>query len=306
MIMVDPSGQAVGQGVVVAALVRAVLDVGFNAVEVVLEDQVDDPGHRVGAIDRRGAARLDLHALNQGRRNIAEVESQEVGIIRRARATPAVHQGQGPADAQVAQVGLIQADIAEAVAGVGVGQPRRHLRHLIQDVRDIGDALGFDDLRTQRHRGRRRVQTAALQARPGDHDLVDLRRLFNTLRRGRVLSLGRHRRGQGAQTDARNQSSLSPPPDHRRLFLHRTHENHPSPRTYFECDIPYTIYQLCPASPGPRSPKAVKRLRARAAAGGAHSVWSASASLTGACARRSCGADARLLRAHFRLGASIK
>ncbi|MNS34231.1 hypothetical protein D3C72_663540 [compost metagenome] len=237
-IIVDAGRQAVGQGVVIAASVRAVLEVRLDPVEVVLEDQVDDPGHRVGAIDRRGAARLDLHALNQRRRDIAEVKSQEVGIVRRARATATVHQGQGPTDAEVAQIGLVQADVAEAVAGVGVGQARRHLRHLIQDVRDIGDALGFDRLSGQRHGRRGRVQTAALQTRAGDHHLIDLRGLFGSRRRS-VLGLGRHRRSQGAQADARDQGPLPPLPNRRRLFLHHTHK--PVPPQGAILDVIYGI-----------------------------------------------------------------
>ncbi|MNE03552.1 hypothetical protein D3C80_960580 [compost metagenome] len=63
-IIVDAGRQAVGLGVVIAASVRAVLEVRLDPVEVVPEDHVDDPGHRVGAIDGRGATRLDLHALN--------------------------------------------------------------------------------------------------------------------------------------------------------------------------------------------------------------------------------------------------
>ncbi|MNS70616.1 hypothetical protein D3C72_1039620 [compost metagenome] len=228
-VIVDPGGQAVVHGVVVAALVRPILDVSLDPVEVVLEDQVDDPGHGVGAIDRRGAARLDFHTLNQRGRNIAQIERQEIGIIRRARTTAAIHQRQGPANAEVAQVRLIQADIAKAVAGVGVGQARRHLRHLVKNVRDIGDALGFDRLGRQGHGRRRRVQPATLKPRSRDDHLTDLGNLF-CARRGRILSLRRHWRGEGTQAHTRNQRPFSPPQSPRPLLFYRT-QNRSSPQS---------------------------------------------------------------------------
>ncbi|MNE13005.1 hypothetical protein D3C80_1058290 [compost metagenome] len=206
-IIVDACGQAIGQGVVVAALVRSILHLRLDAVEVVLEDQVDDPGHGVGAIDGRSAARLHLDPLDQRGWNVAQVEGQEVGIVGRARTPATVHHGQGAADAQVAQVDLVQPDIAEAVAGVGVGQARRDLRHLIQNIDDVGDALGLDGLGRDRHGRRRRVQPAALQARAGDHDLIDLRRL--SVRRRLRLGLNRQRRSQSAQAYPRSQNAFA-------------------------------------------------------------------------------------------------
>src|SRR5690606_19111453 len=54
---------AVGHGAIALA-VLAVVDVGFRAFEVGAGDDVDHAGHRVGAIDRRGAVLQHFDALD--------------------------------------------------------------------------------------------------------------------------------------------------------------------------------------------------------------------------------------------------
>ena len=62
------------------------LEVHVDAFEVVPQDEVDDAGHRVRAVDGRSAARDRLDALDRGRRNRVDVDDQS--SVRRLSATP--------------------------------------------------------------------------------------------------------------------------------------------------------------------------------------------------------------------------
>ncbi|MNS68723.1 hypothetical protein D3C72_1020080 [compost metagenome] len=92
------------------ALGAAVLGRDGQAVQVVAQDGVDDPGHGVGAVDGRSAVAQDFQALQAGHRNGVGVVGQDrdqmlVGLAGRVADDAAtVQQHQGVADAEAAQV----------------------------------------------------------------------------------------------------------------------------------------------------------------------------------------------------------
>src|SRR5690242_14746571 len=59
----------------IAVAVLAVLRMEFSAVVVALRDDVDDPGDRIGTVDRRCAVLEHLDALHQRERNRADVDA---------------------------------------------------------------------------------------------------------------------------------------------------------------------------------------------------------------------------------------
>src|SRR5690606_22542322 len=72
--------------VTVPALRQAVLAVDGEALEVVLEDEVDHAADRVGTVSRRRAAGDDLDALDRGRRHRVDVDNARAVDRRRPAA----------------------------------------------------------------------------------------------------------------------------------------------------------------------------------------------------------------------------
>src|SRR5690606_5064924 len=153
-----------------------------------------------GAVDRRGAAGDDLDVLDQQPRDGRDVDLQRAGLGADVAAT--VHQGQGAARAERAQVGELEA----AVVQVGAGGVRRNQRvrqgrdggQIVDDARLAGRQQVFALYLDQRGRRVRRVTT---DTRTGDDDLFDFGRLLALLAldvdAGQLsfLSEGRSRRG---------------------------------------------------------------------------------------------------------------
>ncbi len=93
-------GRLHGAVLVVAVGGLAAFDVGLEAVEPLVRDEVDHAAHRVRAIGRRGAAGDDVDPLDQQLRELAHV--RHAGHVGADHAL-AVEQGQGADRAQAAQ-----------------------------------------------------------------------------------------------------------------------------------------------------------------------------------------------------------
>ena len=157
-------------------VVVAELEVRLEAGEVLVEDEVDDAGHGVGAPGRRGAAGHDIDALDKGRRDGGEVDAAEL----RARLDHAlsVEEDEGPQDAEIAQIDGVDARVAlgrlvahrrTVVRRVGRAD-RGKLANGVADI-GVGVALQLGDA----HHGDRRRRLVALDgdARRGNHYRFD-------------------------------------------------------------------------------------------------------------------------------------
>ena len=147
----------------IATLGQAVARRDFAALLLLLQDDVDDAGHRIGAVDGRCAAAHDLDAVDHGQRNAVEVgQPAQVGrsqaVVRHAAA---VDQDQRRARAQAVQAGRRRGGerLLRLEAAIG-----RHVHRVVADHAGLVAqqlehrlvAAGFD-LRAAdaRQRGRR-------------------------------------------------------------------------------------------------------------------------------------------------------
>ncbi len=155
----------------VRAVGRAVLGLGGDAVEVLLGDEVDHPGHGVGAIDGRRPARHRIDARDRGLGDGVDVH--RAGAARPRHMASSVHQHQGAAGAQVAQVQRRQPLSGHRIGGAGGRCAEADLRLARHGVDQVGDAdvldlLGVDDV--DRSRG---LDVRASDTRAGHHDIGD-------------------------------------------------------------------------------------------------------------------------------------
>ncbi|MOA13359.1 hypothetical protein D3C78_1334080 [compost metagenome] len=92
--------------VTAAALTGAALEVDVDAVDLVLEDDVDHPGNRVRTVNRRGAAAENFDTFDDCRRNIRQVGEVDLAVVRRRVVgdPAAVDQHQRMVRAEAAQV----------------------------------------------------------------------------------------------------------------------------------------------------------------------------------------------------------
>jgi hypothetical protein len=145
-------------------------DIGLEAFEALVGDEVDDAADRVGAVGGRRAAGHHVDALDQQLREQADVgNARDVG---RNHAL-AVQQGQGPDGAQAAQRERAQALLAARGAERAGGRARRalqgrQLRDGREDVR-LGVALQVGLAQGLGRRGR--GEAAGPDPRAGDDDL---------------------------------------------------------------------------------------------------------------------------------------
>ncbi|MNJ36263.1 hypothetical protein D3C77_310450 [compost metagenome] len=203
----------VGRPLFAVALFRqAVLRVELNALEVVLQDEVDHPRDSVGAVGRGRAARDDFNAIDQRGRNGVGVNGAAGG---RTHRTTAVEQHQVTPRAQAAQV-----DEGPTVRGRVVRlrrQAGRHLRQGVQVVLERRGARVRDVLLLNRQDRALGDGVATRDARAGHHDLIDAGDFF--LRRAL-------REGRRGKTDRRH------PGDHRgrqqTLAIFHGNQNHSS------------------------------------------------------------------------------
>ncbi len=108
----------------------------LHALELLVEDEVDDARNRVRTVSGRCAAGHDLHASHQPLGKSVDVD--EPGDRRADRAAP-VEQHQRADFAQVAQIERVDACRTRAQRKSGVGWPRaaRQGRELIDEVGDV-------------------------------------------------------------------------------------------------------------------------------------------------------------------------
>jgi hypothetical protein len=161
----------------VAALRNAVLGVSGEALEVVLEDEVDHAADRVGAVGRRGTAGDDLDALDGRRWDGVDVD--HAGAVDRSSAAP-VHQHQVAVGAELAEadrgcargVGGRRVDIAAAFGRAELGQRRRQLRQLVEVGLEVDRARLLEQCSVDRNDRAGRGVVAPRDARARHQDRV--------------------------------------------------------------------------------------------------------------------------------------
>ena len=154
---------------------NAVARVGLVAGEVFAQDDVDDAGHRLRPIHRRGAVEQDFDALDGIKRNRVDVD--ERGLTARSkpigRHAPAIDQDQCRLGAHAAQrdtpsAGRKRSDgVLVEAAGIASRGP-------LQQLGDRGRTRTLDLLTGDDLDRRRRLAVDALDARAGDLDALGL------------------------------------------------------------------------------------------------------------------------------------
>src|SRR5690606_36955334 len=167
--------EAAGQGQVVrlaaAQLGVAVAEVHGQAVGLLLQDDVDHAGYRIGTVDGRGTAGEHFDPLHHAQRDAGNVGGAGPAVHRQREVgqPAAVDQHQGMVRAQAAQVDLLRAGgevrVADRLRGLGravvLGHRPHHFRH-------VGEALGTDLLGGDHGNRRRPFDLRARDARAGD------------------------------------------------------------------------------------------------------------------------------------------
>ena len=155
----------------------AIAHVDDGAVGGLLQDEVDDAGHRVRSVDRRGAAGQHFDPVDHAQRDVADVGEVAAAVERQREIgdAAAVDQHQGVVGPQAAQVdrlrtrgGLRAGGVLLALHAAAVlAQRAQHLGHGGEAGR--ADLLGID------HRDRRRAfDLRTRDARTGDLDRIDI------------------------------------------------------------------------------------------------------------------------------------
>ena len=184
-------------GAAVAGRVVAAVNVEAEPVLLLLGDDVDDAGDRIGTVQRRGAVLQDLDAVDDAGRNRVEIDRR--GNARRGRfIDPAqtVDQHQRALGAEVAQrdgrrTGTDAAAVrrkTEVAGGIEFGIERRAAdRQLLENVADRSEAGLRDVFRGDRQDGRLALELGLPDARAGD---LDRPQFLDVLA---ALVLGEHR-----------------------------------------------------------------------------------------------------------------
>ena len=187
--------------VVVVVLVHAVLRIEPHAFELVVHDEVDDAGDRVGAVHGGRAARQHFDALDQRRRNLVQV-GRGRGVLRRiaGHQAAAVDQHERALRAEVAQIDGRRAGRAVRQVAAEVGE---RLRQVVDQVLDARHALDLDLFGAHgRHRADAR-EIGLRNARAGHDHFLD-GRVFLRLRRQRAGERSGRTREQRAADCAPN------------------------------------------------------------------------------------------------------
>src|SRR5690606_2531748 len=149
-------------GIAVASFVEAVVARNLNALEVLLQDEVDDARDRVRTVNGRTAAGHHVHALDQSRRNSVEVNNLLLVV---SNVAAAIDQNQRAGFTQTTQV-----NGGNAVAGVigSAGQRRNHLRQFIQHIFHVGCAGEAEFLGADNRNRAGRLEVRTRNTRTGD------------------------------------------------------------------------------------------------------------------------------------------
>ena len=190
----EPGGERDVERLAAATGGIAIAHVHDGAVGGLLQDEVDDAGHRIRSVDRRGAAGQHFHPVDHAQRDIADVGEVAAAVERKREVgdATAIDQHQGVVGAQAAQVDRLRARGGLGAGGVllalhaaaVLAQRAQHLGHGGEAGR--ADLLGID------HRDRRRpFDLRTRDARTGDLDRIDVGDRFG---RGRTAGCGILRR----------------------------------------------------------------------------------------------------------------
>ena len=154
---------------VVLVPVEVVLGRDFDALEVLLHDEVHDAGDGIRAVHRGRATRQDVDALDHLRRNLVEVRRR----ARRAAVghAPTVDQHER---ARVAETAKVERRRAGRAVRHGHVLRSEGLRQLVYEVLDSRDASRHDVLGRDLRHGRRRLEVRGSDARARDDDLTQV------------------------------------------------------------------------------------------------------------------------------------
>ena len=184
-----------GQGhMVVGAVVPLRLaDIGLTleALQLLVEHDVDRAGDGVGAVGCRGAAGDNIGALNQAAGDQVEVDG---AFTRDRRKTAAIDQHQVAVHAQTAQVHDLRADVEAAPAVVGGGVGGLKGRQLADSGTEVGDVESFQCFGVELCHGGRRAEAGRSDARAGHHHFGQ----FTVLRQGGTRHAAAGQNGQYA------------------------------------------------------------------------------------------------------------
>ena len=136
----------------------------LHAVEIALEDEVDDAGNGVRTVNGRVAARHDVDALNQVGRDRVDVRdggrAQNVG----GHVTPTVDQNQGALRRKAAKVKEVESGDTDAEAWILLSERAAQLGKVVQRVADVRTAALEELLALERGHGNDRFKVGAANA----------------------------------------------------------------------------------------------------------------------------------------------
>ena len=188
----------------IAILADPVLAVEAQAVEIVLQDEVDDPGDRVRSVHRGIAAGDDIDTVDQIGRKRIDVNDRAIVDDVGCDLTPAVDQRQRADGAQAAQIE--RGDPAQPErAGQRIlrAERRAQLGQVVEHVAHLNAATFEDFLRRYRRDRDDGLLIGRADARTGDEDIalgfgrLLRRRIDRGGRIGRRRRRRRHRLGNG-------------------------------------------------------------------------------------------------------------
>ena len=170
------TGERYGSGVDVPIIGRAALEIALEALEPVVQGDVDDAGHGIGTVRGRCAAGDDLQVLDQRRRDDVRVDAaRRLG----GRHAPTIDEQQGAGRPEAAQIEIAGGDRHAAPADILI---RRESRHVHDQVRDARDGLRLQLLAAHLRERRWRIEPGDARTRCGNDDFFELRGLRRFLR----------------------------------------------------------------------------------------------------------------------------
>ena len=174
---IETAGDAHVEGLTATFAGGAHAHVHRGAIDLLLQDEVDHPGDRVRAVDRRGAAGQHFDALDHPDRDVGDIGEVAAALERHREIgdAAAVDQHQRVVGAEAAQVDLLRAGREISAAGglLALGLTAV-LGHRPQHVGHAGEAAGLDLLGGDDGHGRRPFYLRAWNARAGDLHRIQL------------------------------------------------------------------------------------------------------------------------------------
>ena len=187
-------------GVPVAVVVDTAIGDEFDALEMIVELEVDDARDRVRAVNRRCAAGQHFDAVDQGVGDHVDVGGAATAWVAGAQ-TQAIDEHQRALGIQAAQV---HGRRAARTVDDGRTLRRKHLRQLVEQVLDPGDARLLNLQGRYEGHGADRCFIRYGDTRAGDDDFLQNAGIVGRGRRRRLLCVhATDGRGQGATGQGR-------------------------------------------------------------------------------------------------------